>query len=364
MRYIDEFALADITVGSTILGAGGGGDPYLGSLLAREVIRKHGPVALVDLDEVPDDAVVAFVAGIGAPGVLVEKLPREQDSVVALRELERHLGVTITHAAPAEAGGMNAVVPFAVSSANVPVVDADGIGRAFPSLELVTPTLYGALATPMSLVDEHGNVVIIKSPDNEWAERLARAVTVASGCHMLIAAYVMTGVQAKAWLIPGVLSLAEQLGKKLRTARTNGTSPVEAIVQAQNGALLFEGKITEVDRRTERGWTVGEARIEGSGTFADQEMLLHFQNEHLAAIRDGEVVATVPDLIMALSADSGDPIPAEEVRYGYRVVVIGMPCNEKWRTEAGLKLAGPRRFGYDLDFKPVEHGRPATSCGQ
>jgi hypothetical protein len=361
MRYIDEAALSDITVGSTILGSGGGGDPYVGMLLAREVIRKHGPATLVDLDELPDDAVVAFVAGVGAPGVLVEKLPREQDSVLALRELECHLGVTITHAAPAEAGGLNAVVPFAVASAKVPVVDADGMGRAFPALEMVTPTLHGALAAPMALVDEHGNVVILKSPTNEWAERIVRAITVASGCHMVCAAYVMTGVQAKAWLVRGALSLAEKLGKELRAARASHTSPVDAIVKTQHGVLLFEGKITAVERRTDGGWTVGEAQIEGSGSFASREMVLHFQNENLAAIRDGEVVATTPDLIMALGAESGEPIPAEEIRYGYRVAVVGMPSNERWRTEAGLALAGPHRFGYDLDFKPVEGEKAACA---
>ena len=44
MRLIDEDALERIAIGSTILGAGGGGDPYIGKLLAREEIRRHGPV--------------------------------------------------------------------------------------------------------------------------------------------------------------------------------------------------------------------------------------------------------------------------------------------------------------------------------
>jgi DUF917 family protein len=129
----------------------------------------------------------------------------------------------------------------------------------------------------------------------------------------------------------------------------------------QGGVVLFEGKVTGVERRTERGWTMGEAQIEGSGSFDRQTMTLHFQNEHLAAIRDGVVVATVPDLITALGAESGEPITAEEIRYGYRVVVIGMPCDPQWRTAAGLELAGPRRFGYDLDFRPVEE-QAVGSC--
>jgi hypothetical protein len=178
---------------------------------------------------------------------------------------------------------------------------------------------------------------------------------------MVAAAYPMTGRQAKDWLIKGALSMAERLGMRLREARATHTSPVDAIVGAQGGVVLFEGKVTGVDRRTERGWTMGEALIEGSRSFHRQTMTLHFQNEHLAAFRDGAVVATVPDLIMALGAESGEPITAEEIRYGYRVVVIGMPCDPQWRTAAGLELAGPRRFGYDLDFRPVE-GLAVASC--
>jgi len=354
VKLVDESVLADITLGSTILGAGGGGDPYVGMLLAREAIRKHGPVQLVDLEEVPDDAMVVFIAGMGAPGVLVEKLPRDQDAVLALRELESFLGIRFTHVAPAEAGGLNAVTPFATASTGLPVVDADGMGRAFPSLEMVTPTLYGGMCTPMAFVDEHGNVVIMKSPTNAWAERIGRAACVASGCHVVMALYPMTGRDAKAWLVRGVLTLAESLGRTIRETRLAHGSPVDAVIEAQRGVRLFEGKIVEVARRTERGWTIGEASIEGSGAFAGETFDLHFQNEHLAAMRNGEIVATTPDLIMVMATESGEPIPAEEIRYGYRVTVIGMPCDDRWRTEAGLAISGPRCFGYDFDYQPVE----------
>ena len=94
--------------------------------------------------------------------------------------------------------------------------------------------------------------------------------------------------------------------------------------------------------------------IAGTGANEGSTLVLHFQNEHLVAFVDGVAVATVPDLIMILEAETGEPIPAEDVRYGYRVAVVGMPCDPRWRTEAGVALAGPRAFGYDVDFVPVE----------
>ena len=44
----------------------------------------------------------------------------------------------------------------------------------------------------------------------------------------------------------------------------------------------------------------------------------------------------------------------EELRYGYRVTVIGAPCDPRWRTSQGLELVGPRYFGYDFDYVPLE----------
>jgi len=34
--------------------------------------------------------------------------------------------------------------------------------------------------------------------------------------------------------------------------------------------------------------------------------------------------------------------------------VIATPCDRRWRTAAGLELAGPRYFGYEIDYVPVE----------
>ncbi|MGH3908834.1 MAG: DUF917 family protein, partial [Pseudonocardiaceae bacterium] len=58
VRRIGEDHLDDLAVGAAVLGTGGGGNPYLGALLAKREIREHGPVELVAVDEVPDDALV------------------------------------------------------------------------------------------------------------------------------------------------------------------------------------------------------------------------------------------------------------------------------------------------------------------
>jgi uncharacterized protein len=61
-----------------------------------------------------------------------------------------------------------------------------------------------------------------------------------------------------------------------------------------------------------------------------------------------------PDLIAVLDAETGLPITTEGIRYGARCVVIGIPCNPKWRTAKGIETVGPKYFGYDVDYVPVE----------
>ncbi len=355
MRRVGEGQLDDLAVGAAVLGTGGGGNPYLGAVLTKQVIREHGPVELVTVDEVPDDALVVATAGMGAPTVGVEKLPRGDEHVRALQALQSYLGRPITHTVSIEAGGSNSTVPLRVGATlRIPVVDADGMGRAFPEIQMVTATLYGVSATPMALADEKGNTAIIDTIDNHWAERLSRSLTIDMGCVAKIALYPLSGRQLRQAMIPGTISLAEELGRLIRQTRATHGDPIAAILRRLGGYHLFDGKISDVERRTETGFAKGEARIAGTGPNTGSALAIRFQNEHLVAVRDGQVVASVPDLIIVLDAETGGPITTEELRYGFRVTVIAAPCDFRWRTSQGLALVGPRAFGYDLDYIPVE----------
>ena len=73
MRKIGIPEIEDIATGAALLGAGGGGDPYVGKLVAIGAVQECGAVTLLDPDEVPDDALVVPIAMMGAPTVLAEK---------------------------------------------------------------------------------------------------------------------------------------------------------------------------------------------------------------------------------------------------------------------------------------------------
>jgi uncharacterized protein len=355
VRLIDEADLDDLATGSAILGAGGGGDPYVGKLIAREAIRAHGPVRLLDVTEVADDATAAYSFLVGAPSVGVEKHPRTPDLVAAVHALERRIGRRITHLLSIEAGGLNSVVPVSTAAVlGLPLIDADGMGRAFPSVAMVTSGLHDVTGAPMTMADERGSVVTIEQPSNRMLEHIARAVTVAMGASAACAGYVMTGRQVRETTVHRTMTLAQDLGRAVREARSREGSATRAILERQGGRTLMEGKIVSVDRRTERGFTLGSYHVDGTGPDQGGQLVVQFQNENLIALRDGAAVTTVPDLIMSLDAATGLPIPTESLRYGLRVIVVGMPCDSQWRTPAGLAVVGPREFGYDMEYVPVE----------
>ena len=356
MREINVDNLDDIAIGAAVLGTGGGGNPYIGKLMAREAIKKYGPVKLIDPGELDDSDVVIPTGMMGAPTVMVEKLPEGQEVVRAFQELERHLGVAAKATMSCEVGGLNSVTPFTVAAQlGIPVVDADMMGRAFPELQMATPTIYGIPATPMAIADEKGNHAILKTLDNRWAETLARTMTIDMGCSSMIAIFSMTGEQVKQSCVRNSLTLAENIGIAIRRSRSQGIEPIEALRNLTEAFVIWQGRVVDVQRRTATGFARGNATIAGIGEYYGRRLEIAFQNEYLIArADDNEVLISTPDLITILDTETGEPITTESLRYGFPVTVIGLPCDDRWRTEQGLSIVGPSYFGYDANYIPIE----------
>jgi hypothetical protein len=61
-----------------------------------------------------------------------------------------------------------------------------------------------------------------------------------------------------------------------------------------------------------------------------------------------------PDIIEIIDAKSGEPITNTDIKAGDMVSVIGMKGEQVFRGAEGLNVLGPRHFGFDLDYKPME----------
>ena len=363
MWRVTEDLLESIATGAAILGTGGGGNPYIGRLRAREVIRQHGPVPVLAPEELPDDARVVCVGGIGAPTVGIEKL-RDLQSYDALRAIEECTGEKATAMISNEIGGSNSLEPLIPAAvAGLPVVDADGMGRAFPEFQMKTYFVYGVPCCPMALADEKGNIAVIQDVVSPlWAERLARAVTIQMGCAACYAVAPMSAEQVRRTAIPHTLSLARRLGEAVAEARSRGEDPVDAVLATCPGQVLFAGKVTDVARRTTAGFARGTLSIDGLDDFRGERMSIDFQNENLIARRNGRIVCTVPDLICAVATETGEPVTTEVMRYGLRVTVLGFPAPDLWTTPEGLAVVGPRAFGYEHDYSPLSPAGRNVPC--
>ena len=131
--------LIPLSLGAAILGTGGGGNPYIGRLALKRQIEVTGrEPELIELSSVPDDALVVSVLMAGSPSIGLEKLLCESYIISPLRRLERYLGRRVDALIPIEVGGVNSLLPLmAGCMTGLPVIDADGMGRALDRKSVV-----------------------------------------------------------------------------------------------------------------------------------------------------------------------------------------------------------------------------------
>jgi uncharacterized protein len=340
-----------LALGCAVLGTGGGGHTYGAELQTVQVLEARGPVEVVALDALPEAGIVMPLGHIGAPTVSLEKLDSGEEAPRIRDRVETELGAPVIAVMASEIGGANGVLPVAwAGRLGVPLLDADAMGRAFPEVQMVSMHVAGLHPDLIVISDAAGSVVSIRARSGEWAERIARNVTVAFGGTSLMADFVMPAARARGAVIEGSVSRALGIGE----AMLGAADPVAALAAEVRATRLVEGKVVDVERRTTGGFVRGSVVVEGTGDDGGRVLRLEIQNENLAAFEDGEVRACVPDLITVIDAAAGTAVPTELLRYGQRVAVLAFPCDPLWRTERGLEVAGPRAFGYAFDYVALE----------
>ena len=353
--------VARIAQGATLLGAGGGGDPYISLLAARQIFDDGGrDVNVIGVDDVDDDALILTVAGFGAPTVGKEKLFDLDQLMHSLRTLEKYTGRKADALIAVEMGGGNALVPIlAAAASGLPVVNGDGMGRAFPELQMTSYALGGVSPSPFAMADEHLNSIVCEAENAKKGEAFARIIAVEMGLHAFLTAYAMTGAQARDVVIPDTLTLAYKLGTTIENAKSS-ESPIAALIQGIETEVtgtevvhLIDGKVTDLWRSTEKGFAIGWCDLV-SVDDAGLQARIEFQNEYLAFTLGGIPKVLTPDLICLVDSETAEPIPTPDVRYGQRVTAIGLSCNEVFRSEEALEVVGPGAFDMEYTYAPIE----------
>lgn len=349
----------DLCIGAAFLGAGGGGDPYIGGLMVKKALEEGRRIRIIDPDSLDDGMLVIPTAMMGAPTVLLEKIPSGDEPIRALRIVEAQLGRKADATMPTEVGGINSTIPLHVGAVlDIPIVDADGQGRAFPELQMETFAISGVQGTPLGISDEKGDVALVLTEDNHRMEKIARGITIRFGGTAYFANYPMSGSQVKHASVKHTLSLARSIGRIIRTSRSLKCDPFEALegflatTSYSVARRIFDGKIIDVDRRTSQGFTLGHVTVQEHDQHSDTCMIT-FQNENLIARRGEEVLALVPDIITIMDAETAVPITNETLRYGQRVVVMAVGVPPIMKTSVALRQFGPSAFGLTEAYVPL-----------
>lgn len=344
MKFVEIDDLQDLALGAALLGSGGGGCPDYDLLMAEKHILEYGKVQLVDVESLGDDALVLPIAFAGAPLVSAEMLPSGDECFLLLKAVEELTGRRPTHLMSAEIGGANSLCPFLFAAKlNLPILDADTIGRAFPEMQMSSCNLFKVSPNPAFIADSMGNALILRANDANSMELIARSAIVAMGSSALVGIYMMDGKKAKQAVIKGSVSLAMSLGRAIRQAKERGDEPVQPLIDSYGASVLGTGVIDQIEQCIEGGFLNGSVSIlTKKGTIS-----IHYQNEYLKAEIDGETAALTPDIIALVDSESFLPITSEKLLFGTRVTVLTLPSPGIWMTEEGLKLVGPAYFGYE-----------------
>jgi DUF917 family protein len=351
---LDAQNLGSLARGCALLGAGGGGDPELGLIMALMAVEEHGPVDVVDLEDLDDDALIMPCGLVGSPSIASEKVWGGDEGRTLRNAVERLRSEPVAALMCYSQAGANGLLPVMwAARIGLPLVDADGMGRAFPELQQQAMHLADVPASPVVVTDGRGNAQVLYCADDAWAERMARC---AAGCFGGVCAgalYCLTALEARDAAISGSLSRAVGIGEALSADAVSDR--IDALCELHDAVVVIEGRVASVERRAADGFVHGSATIQEDASGARQ-LRLELQNEFLLAIEDGAVRAAVPDLISVLSTDTGNPIATERLRRGEHVVVVSTPAPAVWLSPAGLAVAGPAAFGYDVDYTPSVQG--------
>ncbi|KAK1633308.1 hypothetical protein BDP81DRAFT_380347 [Colletotrichum phormii] len=393
--HISETDLNWISIGCYILGTGGGGSPYSQQLILREKLRKGAVVRVVNPHDVPDDALVGCGGYAGSPTVAIEKKSADEMQE-AQEEMYKNLGTPATHMISVEIGGANGLQSMMIGSStnmNVPAVDGDWMGRAYPTKWQTTPVVFNERSpiwTPVTMSDGNGSIVTMsRASSDKQVERVMRAALAEMGSQVAVADPPVTGAETKRWVVEHTISQSWRIGRAVAKARklNRVDNVAETIIEECGGhgsaKVLFKGKIVGVERVLRKGHVYGELVIEGADIFTSDEsgkgenkqrfagfVKIPFKNENIAAIkatsaRSGpheagtekqeDVLAIVPDLIAVIDAQNGEAIGTPDYRYGLLVIVLGIAASDRWTGSArGLEIGGPEAFGFShLEYHPL-----------
>lgn len=351
MRALGRQEAEDLVWGATLFATGGGGSPSTGLAMVEALYSRGLGITLLDPGELREGYAISpyFVGSVKREGGL--ELGQLQALLRRGVELQESLlGSRIAATVATELGGANTTIAlFCSSLLGLPCLDGDLMGRAGPELHQSTAHVVGLPVTPSVVLSRRGDSVIIRGFSSiDFYEALARYISVLSGDEALVLDTPLPAERAAEALVRGSLGRCVEAGALLR----KGLDAKELAARL-GGLYLFSGRVSSVELRREAGFLVGHVAIEGEGEDRGRRLRSYVKNEHIMVWLDERPLVMPPDLFTLLGPHRR-PLTNAELSPGLRVEALGFAAPQIWRTARGLELFGPRHFGFDLEYRPIE----------
>ena len=151
---------------------------------------------------------------------------------------------------------------------DLPVIDGDCMGRAFPEAQMTSFAIHDLRMYPLTLADVRDNAVVVaRAASWKWMERISRKACVEVGSIASTCKAPRTGKEIKECAILGSTTKAIGIGRAVQAARRAHRDPIDAVLEVERGIRIFGGKIHDIARRTTEGFLRGTATIEGLDDF-------------------------------------------------------------------------------------------------
>ena len=255
---------------------GGGGDPKKGRKYA-EIAVDYTDLRLITIDDLDEDDVLLTASLVGAPNAANQYMtPKDIAKTVEIfqKNCDFHIGGIITN----EQGG--------------------------------EATVNGWLQAAVTGLPEcffEGNI--------DHTSKMVRLASIEAGGLVAVARNPVKVSYARQNCAIGGVSFAIETGKAfLKGLETSVEEGVNSLCTFLNGRILARGPVQNFSIETTGGFDVGYATVDGCD--------MTFWNEYATVEKDGERLATFPDLIMTINAKTGEPVTTAMMEEGLDVYVI------------------------------------------
>lgn len=350
-RILHRQDILEMIYGACLMGGGGGGSLDSGLNILNEFSAAGNiAVEMITVDEMKKGHFVGTCGGMGSPLKFKERgMTGITEPISAFHGLERvghMINRKVSYIMALEYGALNTILPFMVAmECGVPLIDADGTGRAVPSIQTL---LYGINEVPIApfvMTDGEENVTITYPNDclnAAYLDVVGRHMCMASDMYMGVAFAICNARDVQESLVAGAYTHAQAIGKALLKAKTEKSDVMEELRKTTACKELFRGKITKFEANSKGGWDFGAVHFDGIREYSGNAYRIDYQNESLVAYQGDKVLMTVPDIICAVNLDSGDPLSNADFKEGMNILALGIPVHENWfKSDRGITCWQP-----------------------